>query len=359
MGPLKDRSRADSEVEVTSVAAIESASPFSDPLPALAGKALRAVRPKPIFQVGAGRFHIREKIEQFKGANCAFAHVSIVLNSLTFVKNYFHFSSMFSVLLCSPMLPSEIPDPTHNPSESVAPEDTTKTERNLAPGQPLIVPQIPPTPPKSPQPHQQGSDNTPPWKKYLEMVAVIIAFGLLVVNVLQMCATKKAADAATSAAKTAAKQFKDLETQASARLVFQNFKWEDSPSKTIVSFDLLNAGNSVAAEIGEHSQSGEGPGLFGTNTASREIQANMSIPVEPNPAGMNLDKGQSKSIKFEVENRFNMRKNKIGWYGFVNIAYLTIFGNTQTVCGVARFEPKFALFRLEPCPSNPAKQKQK
>ena len=85
------------------------------------------------------------------------------------------------------------------------PQNATNTENNLTPMESQIVSHIPP-PPTDPPPTAQGTDDrTPPLKEYLEIGAVLIAFGLLVVNIFVLCATRKAADAATKAANTAEK----------------------------------------------------------------------------------------------------------------------------------------------------------
>lgn len=86
VGPPKNRASADREVKVTGIAAVESARSLRDPLAALAGEALRAIRPETIFEVESGRFLIWKEIEQFKRAYCAFAHRKIILNSRTLVK---------------------------------------------------------------------------------------------------------------------------------------------------------------------------------------------------------------------------------------------------------------------------------
>ena len=86
MGPLKDCACTNRKVQITSIAAVVSAAALRDPLPAFAGKALRAIGPESEFKILPRRLHIRENVKQFKGAYCTFAHGSIVLNSLKFVK---------------------------------------------------------------------------------------------------------------------------------------------------------------------------------------------------------------------------------------------------------------------------------
>jgi hypothetical protein len=86
--------------------------------------------------------------------------------------------------------------------ESIQPQDTTQIKGNLARRKSPIIPDIPPAPPQSNTP-KEGKDDTPPWKKRAEIAAVLIALGLLVVNICQMRSTEKAATAAETANKNA------------------------------------------------------------------------------------------------------------------------------------------------------------
>ncbi len=87
-------------------------------------------------------------------------------------------------------------------SESITREGAPQSENNSAPVQP-ILPQPPPAPPNPPNPHGGTRGTTPLWKKVVEVGAVIIAFGLLIVNIFQANSAQSAADAAKSAAGTA------------------------------------------------------------------------------------------------------------------------------------------------------------
>jgi hypothetical protein len=103
-------------------------------------------------------------------------------------------------------LNSKPSESTEQRSETVHPDDGTNLESNLASGTPQIISHIPPPPNDTPRIDQGSDDHTPPWKKRLECAAILIAFGLLVVNIIALCATKKSADAAKSSAETAGQQ---------------------------------------------------------------------------------------------------------------------------------------------------------
>ena len=86
----------------------------------------------------------------------------------------------------------------NQPSESVHAQDTTKQKSASPPKEPAIISDIPISP--STNQDTKGSENgTPLWKKVLEYTAIFVALGLLVVNIFQMRATKKAAKAAETA----------------------------------------------------------------------------------------------------------------------------------------------------------------
>ena len=65
---------------------------------------------------------------------------------------------------------------------------------------------IPLTSSDPPQPAEAPNDNTAPWRKRLEIGAFAVAVGLLMVNIYQAFSTQTAAEAAKSAADTAAAQ---------------------------------------------------------------------------------------------------------------------------------------------------------
>lgn len=101
---------------------------------------------------------------------------------------------------------SQADKPSQQASETVTPESNPHIETDLAPREAQAISHIPPPPITPPQAEQSGGDHTPPWKKKLEISAVWIPFALLVVNILALCATNKAANAARTAAEAALAQ---------------------------------------------------------------------------------------------------------------------------------------------------------
>jgi hypothetical protein len=99
MRPLEDGSRADCEVLLASIAAVEATLTHCDPISLRAHYACRAVRPEPRFEVNPRSLLVREHREQLESADCALAHEQIVLKSLTGVKYY-----LFILVLCLPSL---------------------------------------------------------------------------------------------------------------------------------------------------------------------------------------------------------------------------------------------------------------
>jgi len=71
---LENRTSAHREIFLALVAAVEAASPLSNPLAQSADRTARAVRPQPAFKVGPGRLLVREHLEKLEGRNRALAH---------------------------------------------------------------------------------------------------------------------------------------------------------------------------------------------------------------------------------------------------------------------------------------------
>lgn len=85
--------------------------------------------------------------------------------------------------------------PNKNSSESVRPENSTTNENQNVPTNPSLSTNTAPTPPNFDN-ADGGKHGTPFWEK----LAVLIALGLLIVNIFQMRATQKSANAAKSSA---------------------------------------------------------------------------------------------------------------------------------------------------------------
>lgn len=98
------------------------------------------------------------------------------------------------------------PSKRNQSSESIHPKDSADNEDNKVKAKTVLaanaVPRIPDTNSTNGRKYR-----TPPWEK----LAVLIALGLLIVNICQTRATKKAAKATQSAAETAAKQLEMAE----------------------------------------------------------------------------------------------------------------------------------------------------
>ena len=88
--------------------------------------------------------------------------------------------------------------------ESVSPSEEAKPEDRFSGSQSPIAAQVPPAPSQTNQPNR-SEDNTPHWKKTAEIIAIGIAGGLLFVNILALCAAKKAAEASANSVKIAEK----------------------------------------------------------------------------------------------------------------------------------------------------------
>lgn len=88
---------------------------------------------------------------------------------------------------------SESSAPNKNSGESIHPQDSTTNENQNVSTNLSLITNATPTPPNSDNANG-GKRNTPFWEK----LAVLIALGLLIVNIFQMRATQKSADAAKS-----------------------------------------------------------------------------------------------------------------------------------------------------------------
>jgi hypothetical protein len=85
--------------------------------------------------------------------------------------------------------------PNQDVGKTIPPQDSTGEESNCRQFQSAIVSEMRPSPPKDTGTDKR-KDHTPLWKKLIEWGTLLVAIGLLVVNIYQMSATKKAANAA-------------------------------------------------------------------------------------------------------------------------------------------------------------------
>jgi hypothetical protein len=102
--------------------------------------------------------------------------------------------------------------PNENGSKTIPPQDTPTPESRQREMRPSVVSQIPPTPSQQGQSNGR-KDSAPAWEKSAAIIIAAGTIGLLVVNWFQGCQTKKAADAATSAAGTANATLKATQRQ--------------------------------------------------------------------------------------------------------------------------------------------------
>jgi hypothetical protein len=142
------------------------------------------------------------------------------------------------------MTNSESGESSNNAGESVHPQDIPKPETGLAPARQTLIVKSPLDETKSDTKSQKG---TPVW----EIAAVLIALGLLVVNIFQLRANKRAANAAKSAADTAHdtliasnRPWMNAEMHVIGPLAFN-----DAGANIPVSYKLINVGHSPAMKV--------------------------------------------------------------------------------------------------------------
>ena len=89
MRPLENRCRADGEVQLALIAAVEAVFAGSDTFVPCTSRAGSSIRPKAGLKVNPRCLLVGEHCEKLEGRNCALAHELIVDNSLEGVKYYF------------------------------------------------------------------------------------------------------------------------------------------------------------------------------------------------------------------------------------------------------------------------------
>lgn len=98
-------------------------------------------------------------------------------------------ATVFSGVLFGLFL-SKLRAPIQESSESVCPEDTPEEKNRYRHTEPATISQIPPTPAQQ-NPTDRKKDDTPLWKKIIEIAALPIAIGLLLVNFFQLRLTQE------------------------------------------------------------------------------------------------------------------------------------------------------------------------
>jgi len=155
-------------------------------------------------------------------------------------------------------------------------------------------------------------------------------------------AQMNAAESSLAAAGITERQFElslqqaaQAERLASARLVFQNVETRLPKSgdiyheKTIISFDLVNLGSSVASEIAE---TGNDDGRYYHEKSRAENLAETITDIHIDPAGGDLSKDQ-KPRHVQIESDWpNVRQHGSEWMGWKRFTYVNIFGKIKSVC---------------------------
>jgi hypothetical protein len=150
---------------------------------------------------------------------------------------------------------SKLRTPTQDINEPISPQDDTTPKHPER--EPTVGSDIPPAPTQHYQPDRR-KDNTPKWKKWTEIIAVGVGVGLLGINILLWCSTKKAADAAKSAAETGARQLEAFEAAQAAHLVIESFSIQRTDGIWKKRFSVVNRGQSVADRVTIYEGGGEG-----------------------------------------------------------------------------------------------------
>ena len=133
-------------------------------------------------------------------------------------------------------------------SESDHTQETAKANGSSIPNADFSVIPDPATSENSISSHHL---TTPWWKLSLEVLATFIALGLLIVNIVQSCATRKAADATKSAAQTAARQLELAERPwlTSTVSVASDLTYDDLGGHLTLHYVVENIGNSPAISV--------------------------------------------------------------------------------------------------------------
>jgi len=199
---------------------------------------------------------------------------------------------------------------------------------------------------------ERSEDSAREKKKYLlekVMLAAVIIYAFL--TLLIYLASKKAADAAKSAADTAARQLREFEDVQSARLVIEDFAPEISlqqPRDYVVvkgNFTITNIGQTEAREIYDAISD-----WSSYKPPNRESFSNLKpIPISNGPslrAGQPRDYPIGRGVGYLKE--MQERKTFAGF--IVAFSYRDIFGNPKIVSDCFMYVPRTN--RFDRCPVN-------
>jgi len=138
-----------------------------------------------------------------------------------------------------------------NRTETMRPQDGISDDGKSVQAEHFSVADLPPTPPHNNH-SNRSEDDAPRWKKLAEISIALANLGLLAINIFLWTATKKSANAADSAAKTAVASIRpwiDLDAAVIGPLTFDN---QGAHLPLVVS--IQNVGHSPAVRVGEHQE---------------------------------------------------------------------------------------------------------
>jgi hypothetical protein len=264
----------------------------------------------------------------------------------------------FSVVLFGLFL-SRFKTPRNNPTETnsgtIYPQDNAKPKERLGVSQASVAAQTPPTPTQQYYPDRR-KDNTPKWKKRIEISAVIIAGVLMVANIFVTIGTWKAANAAKHAAESAERQRISFENSQRGQLTIENFHYGFGDAN--VHFELWNRGNSSIKEIGESGPTGFGFEwvTFGDGGMA-DLLRKWQVHAKPNWRGFSLPPGEHQSFDVPTlsvaERRSHRPPEEIALFFGRIYTGIDIFGHEQSaVICIQSLKGGYAR-----CLSNPEQQK--
>jgi hypothetical protein len=142
--------------------------------------------------------------------------------------------------------------PKEKSSETVLPNNKPDEESVNRQIHPTAISQVPSLPPQQNQP-DRNTDNAPAWEKWAAISIAAGTIGLLVVNIFLMSSTKKAANAATSAAETAENSFQLERRRAEdSDEAICNVRGDLVIGETIEHLSISNSGKVPAHKVRAH-----------------------------------------------------------------------------------------------------------
>jgi hypothetical protein len=138
--------------------------------------------------------------------------------------------------------------PQDQAAKSVHPEHGPTINIYLAGGKVQSIPQVPPTPSNTKKAETQGEDNTPPWKKRLEISGFFVLLTYTVFTGFMTCANRKAAFAARDSADTASETMK-TDQRAWVMIIPGTAPDPKEGQAVSIPVKVLNTGKTVARKV--------------------------------------------------------------------------------------------------------------